>query len=134
MTCLNKSSSLCMFVCWSLTSLCHSNGHIETMPAREINPFTALTRIRSQFLKLKDLFEQQVNLFMYDFVNKVLPEPLLGIYEYHGDIHGHETRHSTDPKPPNLNTELMRRSFLYKGPCIWLALDMHIKSSNSINV
>ena len=33
-------------VCWSLTSLCHSNGHIETMPAREINPFTALTRIR----------------------------------------------------------------------------------------
>ena len=37
----------CLFVCWSLTSLCHSNGHIETMPAREINPFTALTRIRS---------------------------------------------------------------------------------------
>ena len=37
----------CLFVCWSLTSLCHSNGHIETMTAREINPFTALTRIRS---------------------------------------------------------------------------------------
>ena len=42
---------VCLFVCWSLTSLCHSNGHIETMPAREINPFTALTRIRSQFLR-----------------------------------------------------------------------------------
>ena len=28
---------------WSLTSLCHSNAHIETMPAREIDPFTALT-------------------------------------------------------------------------------------------
>ena len=40
-----------VLVCWSLTSLCHSNGHIETMPAREINPFTALTRIRSQFLR-----------------------------------------------------------------------------------
>ena len=40
-----------VFVCWSLTSLCHSNGHIETMPAREINPFTALTRIRSQFIR-----------------------------------------------------------------------------------
>ena len=39
------------FVCWSLTSLCHSNGHIETMPARKINPFTALTRIRYQFLR-----------------------------------------------------------------------------------
>ena len=38
-------------VCRSLTSLYHSNGHIETMPAREINPLTALTRIRSQFLR-----------------------------------------------------------------------------------
>ena len=35
---------------FGLTSLCHSNGHIETMSAREINPFTALTRIRAQFL------------------------------------------------------------------------------------
>ena len=43
----NRVLSVCLFVCWSLTSLCHSNGHIETMPAREINPFTALTRIRS---------------------------------------------------------------------------------------
>ena len=43
-----------LFVCWNLTSLCHSNGHIETMPAREINPFTALTRIRSQFNEIND--------------------------------------------------------------------------------
>ena len=44
---LNTSLGL---VCWNLTSLCHSNGHIETMPTREINPSTALTGIRSQFL------------------------------------------------------------------------------------
>ena len=47
----DNQAVLCLFVCWSLTSLCHSNGHIETMPAWEINPFTALTRIRSQFLR-----------------------------------------------------------------------------------
>ena len=29
---------VCLFVCWSLTSLCHSNGHIETMPARALLP------------------------------------------------------------------------------------------------
>ena len=101
--------------------------------ARYNDPSSPLFK-RLSILKLKDLFEQQVKLFMYDFVNKVLPEPLLGIYAYHGDIHGHATRHSTDPKPPNVNTELMRRSFLYKGPCVWLALDMHIKSSKSRNV
>ena len=43
-----KMNIIVVVVCWSLTSLCHSNGHIETMPAREINPFTALTRIRTQ--------------------------------------------------------------------------------------
>ena len=48
---LFKQTVVKVLVCWSLTSLCHSNGHIETMPAREINPFTALTRIRSQFLR-----------------------------------------------------------------------------------
>ena len=49
-------------VCWSLTSLCHSNGHMETMPAREINPFTALTRIRSQFLRTQwSTSNQRVN-------------------------------------------------------------------------
>ena len=47
---VHKYIYMMSMVCWSLTSLCHSNGHIETMPAREINPFTALTRIRSQFL------------------------------------------------------------------------------------
>ena len=45
------NKSVVVVVCWSLTSLCRSNGHIETMPAREINPFTAQTRIRSQFLR-----------------------------------------------------------------------------------
>ena len=48
---INIEKYVCLFVCLSLTSLCHSNGHIETMSAREINPFTALTRIRSQFLR-----------------------------------------------------------------------------------
>ena len=34
---LGSVEPIVRFVCWSLTSLCHSNGHIETMPAREIN-------------------------------------------------------------------------------------------------
>ncbi len=84
-----------------------------------------------KIVKLKDLFELQVNIFMYDFVNGLLPEPLLGIYRYHGNIHEHETRHSTDPRPPKVNSEAMRRSLLYKGPCLWLTLDYHMKSSRS---
>ena len=49
-TYISKHNEL-VLVCWSLTCLCHCNGHIWTMPAREINPFTALTGIWSQFLR-----------------------------------------------------------------------------------
>ena len=82
-----------------------SNRRIPRIDARLQSPLFK----RLNILKLNDLFEQQVKLFMFDFVNKVLHEPLLGIYEYHGYIHGQETRHSTEPKPQNVNTELMRR-------------------------
>ena len=50
---LHSHKTTRLFVCWSLTSLCHSNGHIETMPAREINPFTALTRIHKTTRKIQ---------------------------------------------------------------------------------
>ena len=50
---INKSftASYLFFCLLEFNVSCHSNRHIETMPAREINPFTALTRIRSQFLR-----------------------------------------------------------------------------------
>ena len=56
-------------VCWSLASLCHSNGHIETMPAREMNPFTALTRIRSQFLRTQLMIDEQSSASGHDYAS-----------------------------------------------------------------
>ena len=82
-------------------------------------------------LKLKDSYELQVEILIYDFVNQRLPDPLLDLYSYHGDSHDHETRHSTDLKPPATNSELMRRSFLYKKPLLWLSLSNSIRSSSS---
>ena len=66
---------VCLFVCWSLTSLCHSNGHIEN---------------------LRDMYIQH---FVYEFVNDSLPKSLSHIFEYNRDIHRHNTRHSYDPRP-----------------------------------
>ena len=42
------------------------------------------------------------------------------------------TRHSTDPKAPTAYSEIMRRSFLYKGPSLWLTLADPIKSSKTV--
>ena len=71
-------------VCWSLTSLCHSNGHIETMPAREINPFTALTRIRYQFLGVprNRIFATGMSPRKYTVNNTVLSLKKIRSYKY----------------------------------------------------
>ena len=82
-------------------------------------------------LKL-NLYKLNVSTFLYKFVYKTLPVPLLRLYIYHGDTHDHMTRHSTDPIAPTAYSEIMRRSFLYKGPSLWLTLADPIKSSKTV--
>lgn len=86
---------------------------------------------RLGILTLHDLYNQQIASFMYKFVNELVPSPLLDVFEYHGDIHTHFTRARTDPRAPNANSDIMRRSFLYTAPTVWMPLDTKLKSSNS---
>ena len=85
-------------------------------------------------LKFKDLYDLQIKQFVYEFVNMTLPNPLLATYTYHGDRHEHNTRHSTDPRSPSVNSNVMRRSFLYMGPILWMKLDDQVKSSKSKSI
>ena len=82
-------------------------------------------------LKFGDLHDLQICSFMYDFVNSNLPIPLLYTFEYHNESHGHNTRHSCDPKLPVIHTELMKKSLLYEGPFQWMHLDECLKQSAS---
>ena len=83
-------------------------------------------------LKLRDIYNSQIGKFMYNFTHGELPRPLSRIYIFHGDGHGHNTRHRADPKAPIVNSDTMRRSYLYTGPNLWIALSDNLKSSNSI--
>ena len=80
-------------------------------------------------IKFKDLYDLQIDEFVYEFVNMTFPDPLLATFTYHGDIHEHNTGHSTDPRSPSVNSNVMRRSFLYMGPILWMNLDDQVKSS-----
>ena len=82
-------------------------------------------------LKFLDIYELYTCLFMYNFVNEGLPRPLLGIYQYHRDIHDHNTRHSTDPRTPSANSDSLRKSFLCQGPKLWASLDGCLKDSRT---
>ena len=82
-------------------------------------------------LKFLDIYELYTCLFMFNFINGGLPSPLLGIYQYQRDIHEHNTRHSTDPRTPSANSDILRKSFLYQGPKLWASLDGHLKDSRT---
>ena len=82
-------------------------------------------------LQFQDINELYINVFIFNFVNGGLPNPLLGIYQYHRDIHERNTRQSTDPRTPNVNFDIMRKSFLYQGPKLWASLDARLKASKT---
>ena len=103
------------------------------MGAKYNDPSTPLFKTLN-ILNLKDLYELQTMHFVYDFVNLFLPMSLLNVYTYHGNIHRRNTRHSTDPKPPQVNSEIMWKSFMYTSPTLWLSLDNNIKSSRSKSI
>ena len=85
----------------------------------------------TMIFRLKDLYDLHVKLFVYQFVNVLLPVSLLRVYKFHGDEHEHNTRHSIHPRCPIVNTEIMHRSFLYTVPNLWMSLNDHIQSSTT---
>ena len=77
-----------------------------------------------------NIFERNCQ-FMHNFVNGGLPSPLLLIYQYHRDIHDHNTRHSTDPRTPSANSDNLRKTVQYQGPKLWASLDGRLNGSRT---
>ena len=107
---------------------------IRAMTKSKYNEHTAPLFQDMNILKLQDLHDLQLCVFMYDFVNGNVPGPLKRLFEYHGDIHSYATRHHKDPRIPKVRTELAKRSFLYRGPYLWTNLDDGLKKAPSKKV
>ena len=86
---------------------------------------------RLKILKLVDIHKLHLGVFVHGVIQKYTPRPLQNIYDYHGDIHEHNTRRRADPRPPNAHYDVFRRSFMYTGPSTWLTFGDHLKSSKT---
>ena len=86
---------------------------------------------RNKITKFKDIHSSQLGQLMYDFVNNNLPPPLMDLYTRNSEIHQHNTRHNIDIHLPKVNFDIVRRSFIFKGPDLWIKLDPSIKCSNT---
>ena len=68
---------------------------------------------KTNILKVSDIHREHISTFIYRYVHVSLPRPLLQLFHFQYDIHGHHTRHSKDLRPPKINTDIMKRSFFY---------------------
>ena len=67
---------------------------VRIINKRSYNSHTEPLFASSKILKLRDLYEYHVNLFMYDFSNKLLPNSFHSLFRYNYEIQIRPTRQS----------------------------------------
>ena len=103
------------------------------MTGSQYNDHTSPLFKEMKILKVTDLRDLHICQFMYGFVHQLLPKPLLSMFEYNRDIHEYHTRHCYDPRPPRANSKLLEKSYLCRGPKLWMELDGVTKTSKSMH-
>ena len=82
-------------------------------------------------LKLQDIVRHQLGVFMFKYVSRNLPNPLLSIFNYIYEVHKHNTRISSHIGPIWARLNILKKSMLYVGPSLWNLLDEQLKNSKS---
>ena len=65
----------------------------------------------SKILKIEDMYQLQLLLFMFSYYINILPSPLYSLFTRNCDIHDHYTRCRKDPRAVACNTHIMTKSF-----------------------
>ena len=80
----------------------------------------------SKILKLPDVYEYQMVLFMQDYMSGILPDSFEGIFTLNRDLpNARQTRQSHLYHIPRCNKRFSRRLPLYSLPCIWNKHALH---------
>jgi len=85
-------------------------------------------------LKLNDLVNFQMALFMYKYNWDILPLSLRQCFTRNDAFHHHNTRHSRDHHIASRRSCFMSDCFIYQAPNLWSNLPNHFKQAYSSNV
>ena len=89
--------------------------------------------IKQGILKLPELYHWNVATYMYKYVKRLLPSPLLNSFVKMRDYHTYNTRNLDNFLVPNYKMDCLRRSFLCEGPKTWNSLSTHLQNSNTLS-
>ena len=86
---------------------------------------------RMNILKLDDMHEIELAKFTFKHREKSLPSPLLNIFSENTLVHSYNTRQHLNFHINKINVDVVFRSFIYQGPCVWAKLPTEIKVSKT---
>ena len=84
------------------------------------------------FLKIGDIHTFQTAIFMFKYVNKLLPLSFQEFYTYDTALHSYPTRQSSNFHLNNPKTLLTHKSFRHHGPEVWNSLPTTSKNCTSL--
>ena len=122
-----------------MTRLCHNINKIEIVQKRAIrsvakvkyNEQTLQLFISLSILKLKDLFNLQMAVFMYEYNMVILPLSLRQCFTRNDQLHHQNTRHSIDPHIVSRRSCFMSNCFICQAPKLWSNLPNQLKEAYS---
>ena len=76
-----------------------------------------------KILKVREITELEISLFMFKFYNNQLPKNMTYLFSTNSQIHSYDTRHANDCHLPRKSSKLGQYSLAYQGPKIWNTID-----------
>ena len=85
-----------------------------------------------KLLRLSELYEYSIVLFMYKYINDMLPPIFNNIFILNSDIHQYTTRQSEKFRVPKGKLSMSKRSIKYKGVLLWNNISDNIEYHHGI--
>jgi len=139
MSLVNSHITYCLMV-WGPMALAKDKDRLNKQQKRTVRAIENVERdahtnpLFSKFkiLKLDEMIDLELGKFMYKYVNKSLPLPLLELFESNQQVHAYNTRGQLNARSFEHRADCFVRSYLAKGPSSWSKLPNDLKSCTSI--
>ena len=96
------------------------------------NAHTSKLFSKYQIFNIYELIELEICKFMYRYVHKTLPPPLLDLFVSNEQVHHYATRGKSNARTQEHKSAIFGKSFLARGPSLWSNLSADLKRSVSL--
>ena len=98
----------------------------------EVSSITLLKQLK--WMNIQTRFNYFTGIFMFKFVNNLLPLTFDYKFSFVKEIHKYVTHASSaeDITLPKCRTEFLKRTLCYSGPTLWNSLPINLRNSSSV--